>query len=133
MKKVLFVLFFALLSQSVNSASISFNYSPCSVYFGDNSTNENIIRLEDGDKSWGFTDKMGNCYFSKISLAVTSEPERLNIPNTDNRYASDGLFFDVMHKELLLRAVDLKYLESGGRMHAVTYVLGYMYQWFLHN
>ena len=130
MKKVLFVLFFALLSQTVNSASISLNYSPCSIYFGDNSTNENIIRLEDGNKSWGFTDKMSNFYFSKISLAVISEPERLNIPGTDSRYASGGLFFDVMHKELLLRAVDLKYLESGGRMHAVTYVLGYMYQWF---
>lgn len=36
-----------------------------------------------------------------------------------------------MHKELNFEPVDLKYLEAAGRMHAVTYSLGYMYQWFL--
>lgn len=126
-KNIVFLItFFFVLYCDVSAAIISFNYSPASVYFGQSDKKTDSINLIE-DNAWNFTDRCGYFYFSKLSLSLTTNPEKINIPYTDNRYSANGLFFDVMHKEIKLESVNIKYLEDGGNTHAVTYILGYTY------
>lgn len=122
------------ISITIDSFSMSaiFDYSPCSIYAGDNTQKEGSINLTDNN-GYGLTDRMGDFYFSKLSLSIISNPEKLDIPYTDNRYASYGIFFDVMHKEMDLEPVDIRYLENGGKTHVVTYAFGYSYRLFLYK
>ena len=126
MRKIFFISILLLLTNAY-PANFNFSYSPGSLYFGGSNQSDSAINVE--DNGWGFVDRMGYFYFSKMSLSITSKPEKIDIPGTDNRFAVNGIFFDVMHKELKLEPVNIKYLEDGGRTHAVTYVLGYTYQW----
>jgi len=126
-KNYLFILLlFLAMYCNASAAIISFNYSPASGYFGQTDQKPDSINLVE-ENAWNFTDKCGYFYFSKMSFSLTSNPEKINIPYTDNRYALNGLFIDVMHKAVELEPINIKYLENGGKTHAVTYLIGYTY------
>jgi len=130
-KKIAYIfLFFFVMYCKASAAIVSFNYSPASIYFGQSDQKPDSINLIE-ENALNFTDKCGNFYFSKLSLSLTSNPEKIIIPHTDNRFAVNGLFFDVMHKTIELEPINIKYLENGGKAHAVTSLIGYTYNLLL--
>lgn len=121
MKKILLFIQI-LITVNVYPAVISLDYSPTSVLITNKKDNGSI----NVENKVGPFDKMGDIYFSRISFSLYTNPIKFDPPEnkTDYLMVLWGPFITLMHDNVNLEPVDIKYFEDGGKAHIVTGVLG---------